>query len=265
MFRVEKTVDSAIQKIVRKNILESENEQQYWDRHWKEQIKLYERNGIPEEIRDIWWKNLYDEMLEHYTELLGTLDGKTVCELGCGSGYSSLMMATKNAKVTLVDFAELSSAYSKKVCDYMKINPDEVNFITGDAFSEELEIGKFDVVWNCGVAEHYQWNEAVKLISIMAKHAKKGGKVMVTLPNLLSPYLLYCMHKEGKGSEIFYSHRQLKRIMEEAGLQDVKVLPINYWVPSCFPKEWANKMRKHRLWHPFRGLGWLFTGIGVKQ
>ena len=264
LFKCEKAIDQCIQKIIRKNILEGENELDYWNRHWQEYIDLYKQTGIPEEIGNLWWKYLYDEMLDHYTNLLGTIENKKICELGCGSGYSSLMMAGKGARVTLVDFSTTSSVYAKYVCQYMNIEAADINFVSGDAFSQDLDIGKFDVVWNCGVIEHYQWDDAVELIRIMAKHASKGGKVMVTLPNLLSPQLIYLMLKTGKGTEIYFSHRMLKKIMQEAGLSNVKVQTINYWVPSYLPPSFANKMRKVKLLKPFNGLGWLFIGIGEK-
>ncbi|ACL75412.1 class I SAM-dependent methyltransferase [Ruminiclostridium cellulolyticum] len=265
MFKCEKLTDQIIQKLYRNNSLEGENEMEYWNRLWQKSIDYYKEKGIPEEIESLWWKYLYDEMLEHYIELLGTINNKTICELGCGSGYSSIMMATKGAKVTLVDYAPLSSVYSKHICQYMNIDTDKINFITDDAFSKDLDIGQFDVVWNCGVIEHYKWDEAVELIKIMAKHATKGGKVMVTLPNLLSPEFIYLTVTVGKGSEKYYSYRMLKKIMQEAGLSNVKVQAINYWLPSNMSASFSNKLREVKFFRHFKGLCWLFTGIGEKQ
>lgn len=264
MYTIEKVTDYLIQHIYRKNIIEGENECSYWERHWEEHMSYFKKYKIPSEIKDLWMKNLYNEMLTFYSGILGQLDGKHICELGCGSGYPTLLMSQKGAKVTLVDFSENACRYAKQICTYLKIDPKSIDFKIEDAFSKTLDIGKFDVVWNCGVIEHYEWDAAVNLIRVMSKHAKKGGKVMVTLPNLCAPEMIYALTAVGKGSEIFYSHRMLKRIMEEAGLKNVRVDPINYWVPSCFHPKYADQMRKHRLLKPFKGLAWLFNAVGTK-
>ncbi|WP_024833292.1 class I SAM-dependent methyltransferase [Ruminiclostridium josui] len=265
MFTCERFIDKIIQRLYRNNSLEGENELDYWNRLWQKSIDYYKEKGVPEEIESLWWKYLYDEMLDHYIELLGTINNKSICELGSGSGYSSLMMATKGANVTLVDYAPLSSEYSKLICQYMNLDANKINFITDDAFSKDLNIGQFDVVWNCGVIEHYDWDEAVELIRIMAKHATKGGKVMVTLPNLIAPEFIYLTITVGKSSEKYYSYRMLKKIMQEAGLLNVQVKAINYWLPSNISGEFANKMRKYKFFKHFKGLCWLFTAIGEKQ
>lgn len=265
MYKVEDVLNKLIKKVIRENIQNEENEMQYWDRHWIKYIEHLKMNNIPFEIKSIWWKNLYDEMTNHYEKILNGFDNKEICELGCGSGYSSLLMAQKGAKVTLVDFSHNALNYSKELCSYMKIDIDKVNFIKEDGFRLNKKIGKFDVVWNCGVIEHYEHDAAVNLIEKIASHTKVGGKVMITLPNLLSPQLIYKMIQEGKGSEIFFSHRMLKRYMEESGLTDVEVRGINYWVPSLFPEYWAKKATRYDTCKYIKSLAWLFNGVGTKK
>ena len=265
MYKLQRITNSIIQKVIRKNINPDENELEYWNRHWSSMIDNYKEKGIPSEIESLWWKNLYDEMIDYYLDVLEGLENKSICELGCGSGYASILMAKKNANITLVDFAPKSKEYAEYLYDYNNIERKKVNYILADAFSKNLDIGKYDVVWNCGVLEHYEWDKAVELIKIMMKHVKKGGHVMVTLPNLLSPELIYKMIIEGKGSEIYYTHKMLRDIMKEAGLQEVEVHPINYWVPSFLPHKWANNMRKRNYCKYIKSLAWLFNGIGVKE
>ena len=74
MFKCESFTDKIIQKLYRNNSLEGENEMDYWNRLWQKSIDYYKEKGIPEEIESLWWKYLYDEMLEHYIELLGTIN-----------------------------------------------------------------------------------------------------------------------------------------------------------------------------------------------
>lgn len=263
MFALEKGAHAFIQTVIRKNIRPQETEAEYWDRHWDRQRKDFHQHGVPLETRDAWWKNLYDEMADHYEMCLGGVVGKSICELGAGSGYASLLLAKRGAQVSLVDFSVNSHAYAKELASYFSVPEERVNFQLQDMFLTEVPIDRFDVVWNCGVIEHYAWQDAVRMVCAMATHAKPGGKVMITLPNLLSPELIYLMLAEGKGTEIFFSHRMLKRLMEEAGLENVQVKPINYWVPSFLPHTWANQMRRSSVGKRFVGLCWLFNGIGT--
>jgi len=263
LYKIEGFIDRAIQTVIRKNILEGEQEVDYWERHWEQHILYYNKQQTPKEIEENWWKYLYDEMVMYYEHVLDGLEDKHICELGSGSGYASLLMGSKGAHVTLVDFSPKACEYAEIIHDYLLLDRERVNVILEDAFSKELNIGTYDVVWNCGVIEHYEWNQAVELIRVMMRHVDIGGKVMVTVPNLLSPELLYKMVIEGKGSEIFFSHRMLKKMMEEAGLQQVEIHPINYWVPSFLPAMWANKMRKINLCKYIKSMAWLFNGIGT--
>lgn len=266
MLRIEKQIHKNIERIIKRNFIEGENEMDYWNRHWKNMINHIEKNSIPFEIQDLWWKNLYDEMTLYYENEINGFKNKTICEIGAGSGYASLLMAKNGAQVTLIDFAPNSVEYAKRVMQYLSINPENVKFIQGDLFSKEkLTNEQFDIVWNCGVIEHYEWDEAIKLVKIMSSYTKPSGKVLITLPNLLSPFLIYKMFKEGKGSEIFFSHRMLKKLMEDSGLQQVKVSPINYWVPSFLPTSWANKMRNNKIGIKLKYLCWLFNGTGIKK
>lgn len=263
MFALEKGADAFIHTVIRKNVRPQETEAGYWDRHWDRQREDFRQHGVPLETRDAWWKNLYDEMADHYEHALDGVAGKRICELGAGSGFASLLLAKRGATITLVDFSPNSHAYAKELASYYSVPRERVAFQLQDMLSAAVPTDRADVVWNCGVIEHYAWPDAVRMVRTMAAHAKPGGTVMVTLPNLLSPELIYRMCAEGKGTEIFFSHRMLRRLMEEAGLQNVRVAPINYWVPSFLPHAWANRMRRSSFGRRLAGLCWLFNGIGT--
>lgn len=266
MLQIEKYIHKIIELIIPRNFINGENEQAYWNRHWKKMIEYIEKYYIPFEIKEIWWKNLYDEMIDYYEKEIDGFQGKTICEIGSGSGYATLLMAKKGANVILIDFAPNSVIYAKLVMKYLNINDNKVNFIQGNLFDKKkLTNELFDVVWNCGVIEHYKWDEAINLIKIMCSYTKKNGQVLITLPNLLSPFLIYKMFKEGKGSEIFFSHRMLKKLMQESGLYKIKTSPINYWLPSFFPVSWANTLRNFSIGIKFKYLCWLFNGTGIKK
>lgn len=265
MFEMEKKANQIIQSLFRKNVMNEENELDYWERIWSNYIDDFEKRGILTDIEDMWWKYSYDEMHLQYKTVLNGFKDMTICELGCGTGYSSLLMCKEGANITLVDFSTNAKRYNDLILKYLKINEHNVNFIISDAYSKNLDIGKFDLVWNCGVLEHYNWYDALDLVKVMMKHVKSNGKVMITIPNQISPQIIYLNLSKGKGTEIYYSYRMLKKLMIDVGLVNVEVLPLNYWVPSFFPHFLYKNMRKIDLCKYFKNLSWLFTGIGTKK
>ena len=71
------------------------------------------------------------------------------------------------------------------------------------------------------------------------------------------------MLKDGKGSEKYLSHRKLKVLMKKAGLKNVQIKNLNYWLPSFLPYSWAIKTSKYKILNNLKCLTWLFSGVGV--
>lgn len=260
MNKIEIRIDKWINKVIKSNFNDWENESSYWDRHWNKMIDFFIENKKPFEIKDEWWKNLYDEMLNFYEKEVGWYEKKVICELWAWSGYLSLLMAQKWAKVYLVDFSQKSFDYTKLLIKYLDVDRKKVVHINWDFIKENLNIPKCDIVWNCWVLEHYKWDKALMIIQKMKKYTKIWWKVMITLPHLLSPVLIHWMIVEWKWSEIYYSHKRLKKIMIQEWLVEVKVKSINYWLPTFLPYFLPNFFRKINITKIFTKLWWLFNG-----
>ena len=70
------------------------------------------------------------------------LDGKRVCDLGCGPGLYSSRMARRGASVTGVDFSPTSIAYAES---QVATTDSKVDYLVADYLNDELPTG-FDVV-----------------------------------------------------------------------------------------------------------------------
>lgn len=114
---------------------------------------------------------------EIFGESNGFWKGKTVLELGCGTGDFANSIALEGAKVTAIDFSNSSIKIAKE--NEKKFNT-KAKFIEGNilTFSSKQ---KFDVTIALGSLHHTI--NAKKGFSILSKHTKKNGLVIVGLYN----------------------------------------------------------------------------------
>lgn len=96
---------------------------------------------------------------EHLLEFFNAdaLDGKTFCDVGCGSGLFSLAARRLGAKVTSFDYDPLSVEACKNLKSASAFTSDcDWRIVQGDVLNVEFfeSIGKFDVVYSWGVLHH---------------------------------------------------------------------------------------------------------------
>jgi 2-polyprenyl-3-methyl-5-hydroxy-6-metoxy-1,4-benzoquinol methylase len=239
------------------------DERSFWEHRWAERIAYLERHGAPFEGHDSWQGWISQTMCRHYFRLLGgDVTGCRAIELGSGSGFVSLLLAQRGAEVTLVDFAPTAIAYSQRIAAALGVAARAV-FRCQDMFDLPAA-GAFDFAFNSGVAEHYRFEQAVALVRVMAGAVRPGGLVSVTIPNLLSPELLWRMAREGKMSERYVSLRELRAVLEAAGLRQVHTAATNTIAPSFLPMPLVRGVAALR---PHRWLGrfaFLVTGFGIR-
>ncbi len=238
------------------------NEKIFWDNHWCKMSQYYEKHGEIFEIRDKWDFYCNEALYNHYKLIVKDFRNLKCIEYGCGGGYESSLMAKDGAEVTILDYSERALEYAKIVSQKVGVL-NQIKFVNSDIFDFYTK-EKYDLAWNCGVIEHYQDSEIVRITKKMMNFTRRGGLVVVTIPNLLSPQSIYWMLTTGKGSERYISYRRLKILMEKAGLKHVKIKNFNYWLPSFLPVEWAIEISRNKLLNNFKTICWLFSGVGIK-
>jgi len=247
-------VDRVLSQLVRSNFSEGMSELEYWERFWEGMLRRFDRDGAPLEETNPWERGCNLEMVRHYRVLLGGLGGKSILELGSGGGHISALMAKEGARITLVDYSPLAMEYARRTVRYLDVS-ERFTLLEGDLLSVQLE--QHDVCFNCGVLEHYGDEHALDILTRMAHLGK--DLAAVTVPNLLSPELLYRMLRYGKGSERFMTPHNLMALIQRAGLAPMRWLPVNYWTPSFLGAGIAEVARKVNLLRAYWGLAWLFT------
>jgi ubiquinone/menaquinone biosynthesis C-methylase UbiE len=236
------------------------DEKLYWDKFWKDKIF----SGKFSELEYWFQVKVYRRMHNYFLSILGDLSGKKILEVGCGSGYASLLLSEAGAFCTLMDSSEGALKYSENLLQKIGVNKNKINYVLGSAEKIPFKDNSFDIVHNCGVLEHYNDEQIKRILFEMKRVTKRGGQVIVVLPNLLSLEIIYRMFKFGKGSEQYISKRKLKKFLEEVGLVNIEIKSAHASVlPSFIPQiihdrfSWIDDI--------FTWGDYLFYGRGFKE
>jgi cyclopropane fatty-acyl-phospholipid synthase-like methyltransferase len=181
-----------------------------------------------------YWSGIWDNMKDidfqgdtfmwkYYEMLVGDYDfkGKRVLEIGCGTGINSIIMAKLGADVTFVDFSKSALELVEKTLKKFKLKG---KLVLKDGLKLDYK-DRFDIVHSEGVVEHFIGAERQKILDIHTRAAKRGGKVIIIVPNAKCP-----PYRLGKGlaeltgtwihgAEYPYTGNELTERMGMAGLK----------------------------------------------
>lgn len=160
-------------------------------------VDLEERHVLEETFHDNWAKEINpSELLVYETfesitavenkyalDTFGYLAGKTLLDLGCGAGETSVYFALKGAEVTAMDISTEMLKITEKIS-----NQYGVNVKTTRSVAEKLAFpdGSFDYVFGNGVLHHIQLNKAIKEIK---RVLKPNGKAIFVEPLSHNPLI----------------------------------------------------------------------------
>jgi 2-polyprenyl-3-methyl-5-hydroxy-6-metoxy-1,4-benzoquinol methylase len=99
--------------------------------------------------------------------------GPQICDLGCGSGWSTNVLSTFGA-ATGVDLSDLSTTRER--------HPN-CHFITANILEWDAPESKFDAVISMEVLEHLENADQGRYIAVTRRILKPGGYLILTTPN----------------------------------------------------------------------------------
>ena len=137
-----------------------------------------------QEINHYWWLDCYDKIEKFILENILLDKNSEILECGSGSGNSSLRLANKVKKVILLDNSKNALRCSRQLAGYYKVN--NVEFIKGDIFHMPFSEREFDLCWNVGVVEHYDFIKAKEAVKEMLRITKDSGYICIGVPNFKS-------------------------------------------------------------------------------
>ncbi len=164
-------------------------EKLFWNYHWDNMIRYYKKHEEIFEINDKWDFYCNEALHEHYKSVVKDFNNIKCIECGSGGGYESALMTKDGAKVMVLDYSSKAIEYAKIVNQRIGVG-DRIKFINNDIFNFSAE-EEYDLAWNCGVIEHYPDEQIIQMIQKMSSFVRKGGLVILTVPNLLSPQSIY--------------------------------------------------------------------------
>lgn len=128
-------------------------------------------NNVENDNVACWTKEL--ERLTH--------KGDRVLEIGAGSGETSIYLAKMERDVTALDFSKQALELIENVSQGM------VNTIYADATKDlPIEPESFDVIFQAGLLEHFNYEEQCKMLALWGKYLKEDGIMISLVPNASS-------------------------------------------------------------------------------
>lgn len=163
----------------------------------KKSINLRNRHTTEETFHDKWAKeiNLHEllvrESFESVTavenayalETFGDLMGKTLLDLGCGAGETSVYFALKGATVTAVDISAEMLSVAKRLSDLHRV---AIKTVKSVAESLEFPDNTFDYVFGNGVLHHVRIEDAVREVK---RVLKPRGRAIFIEPLAYNPLI----------------------------------------------------------------------------
>ena len=168
--------------------------------------------------------------LLRFLEAVGAPEGRTFCEVGCGSGTTSAALAKLGARVTLVDLSAKSLEFARGLLSKMGL-PFQATRQNGLRMG--IRDGAFDVVWNGGVIEHFTDEGKIALMKEMYRITRPGGLLVILAPNRDGwPFMTgkWIAEKRGKwifGFEDDLSAKRFRSLAKEAGIREYELAAHN--------------------------------------
>jgi 2-polyprenyl-3-methyl-5-hydroxy-6-metoxy-1,4-benzoquinol methylase len=193
-------------------------------------------------------------------QLLELHAGTSLVELGCGSGWMTRFAARQGVQAEGYDISPDMIEIARE-----QAAAEGVDVVFQAADMEQLDLGRrFDA---CLIYDALHHSERADLVLASAHRAlKPGGRLLVAEPNWKQRF-------EGRGAshaygttELGYSPRTLKRLLREAGFEDIRRFHNNRKrLFSNSPRETAAHLAEpfvYRLLAPFWTQIWLRARAG---
>ena len=198
--------------------------QRYFDHHAAQFDSIYhEGQPLQRALNRTFRKAIYERFAITF-EKSEPIAGKTVLDIGCGSGRYAVEFAKRGAaRVVGVDYAPGMLSLAR---EYAEVNgvASRCEFIDGD-FTTQVIDQRFDVVIAIGVFD-YQ-DKPVEFMSKMLKHCR--GRIIATFPgrSLIRMPLRKFRYWLGNCPVLFYREQEVRDIGTRAGLRRVNIIPIH--------------------------------------
>jgi len=181
--------------------------------------------------RKAFWMRLLDQyfrpdMYERFRLTLkhiGDVQGKSVLDLGCGSGRYSVEFAKRGAKrVVGIDLAESMIRLAEAIAGEQKVN-DVCEFHAGDFFAYPLE-KEFDSCIALGVFDYME--EPMQLLEKMRSVCRDNLIASFPSYSVIRTPIRKLRYKFKKCPVYFYTRERIEQLLKQAGLKRYEIIKI---------------------------------------
>jgi len=169
-----------------------------------------------------------------------------ILDVGCGPGWSDIYLSSAGYDVTGVDHEPRLVAHARDLAVRMRVS---AAFEQADAFDLEPYHDRFDLVYSCGVLEHFDREVTIRLL---AEQARCAPRVLIQIPT---------RHTALTGEitdERIYTVAELKRIVREAGLGVVAAFGYGD-VTVTSGQNWLRRVLPRMAWRWLQDRGYAFS------
>jgi ubiquinone/menaquinone biosynthesis C-methylase UbiE len=258
--------------------MQTEGQPEAWNATWNDPDALFLR-GTPRTLRQFWHRAYFEDLWTHLEAAGLAHPGRIVdaCEQGSGRGTTSLYLATRGARTTLVDLAP--NALAQAAAGFAREGLSAPTTVTADVRATGLPDASFDVVTHIGLLEHFDdplpvLREALRLlrpgglcffvvVPDVPERNKRTVRALFT-PWRLAPARLReaarPWRRIARHAPVFHrtatTTADWERWMAEAGARDIEVVPYNPFHPAGRPGRFERSIvvPLYRLWWRRRGL-----------
>lgn len=172
---------------------------------------------------------------DHILAEMDLKDGKSILEIGCGTGGNAFYMAQKTAlEVTGIDICipyidEANETYKLPNLQYQALDFNKI-----DDFID----ARYDYIVGNGILHHLYYNLDSCLVNIRALLTEKG-KIIFYEPNLYNPYVaaifsIPFLRKLAKlePAEMAFTRPFMKAKLKKAGFQNINISYRDFLLPG---------------------------------
>lgn len=204
-------------------------------------------------------------LIKLFERYLPDLKGKKVLDVGCGHDILMPYFKKRGAIISGVDICpEVVSLLEKEGFEA----------ILSDCCDMPIRDSSYDITFSIGVFEHFDGTE--KAVREQIRVTRRGGKVIIILPNLISPFFFGAALVQLVNGNLFrygkkitdgryFTSNQLRKMMK--GCKNIKIIKFS---TSSFLKLCTNKYNKNLAEFVEssslnRNFGFLLFAIGTKS
>lgn len=173
---------------------------------------------------------------------------KRILEIGCARAKQLVYFAKEfGYEVHGIDYSEKGVELAKENLKKAGVNG---TVLCEDIFQTSFKEETFDIVYSMGVIEHFE--DPTEIIDIHLKMLKRGGTLIITIPNYKDS-LSFTLNKiTGKEKTLLSTHNLSimdKKILRELlPIKRIKILTLDYFGPVDFTPAFSEIKNKAILY-----------------